>query len=103
MASQTSWMDGYEKYYNAMHNRYITSDKINCESNSSIETMKQWLFDHADGSEIGGVLCFLARSGQTKGTLPSGSPEAGHTYIEKFGTSGGHCMTLVGYHDEIFF
>ncbi len=102
-AGQTSWLDGYDNYYRAMRNRYITSYKINSESTDGIEKMRQWLFDHADGSEYGGVLCFLAWSGQTKGTLPSNSPEAGHTYVEKFGTSGGHCMTIVGYHDEIFF
>lgn len=102
-ASQTSWLDGYDKYYRAMHNRYIESFKINSATTNGIETMKQWLYDHTNGSRIGGVLCFLAWSGQTKATLPSNSPEAGHVYIKKFGTSGGHCMTIVGYHDDIIF
>lgn len=102
-ASQTNWVDGYDKYYTAMHNRYISSYKIDASTDDGIEKMRQWLFDHADGSEFGGVLCFLTWSGQTKGTLPESSPEAGHTYVQKFGTSGGHCMTIVGYHDEISF
>jgi hypothetical protein len=65
--------------------------------------MKQWIFDRADGSVPGGVMGFLAWSGQTRDELPSNSPEAGHTIVIDFSTSGGHCMTLVGYHDGIFF
>lgn len=102
-ASQTSWLDGYDKYYRAMNNRYIKSYRFNSTTNEGIEGMKQWLFDHADGAKFGGVICFLAWSGQTRDKLPSSSPEAGHTYIKKFNTSGGHCMTIVGYHDDIFY
>ncbi len=100
-ASQTSWVDGYDIYYQAMSNRYQESYKVTCTTNDGIEKMKQWIFDRADGSDPGGVMGFLAWSGQTRDELPASSPEAGHTYIKAFGTSGGHCMTLVGYHDEI--
>ena len=100
-ASQTSWSDGYDIYYQAMRNRFQESYRVTCTTNDGIEKMKQWLFDRADGSDPGGVMGFLAWSGQTMGVLPASSPEAGHSYIKAFGTSGGHCMTLVGYNDEI--
>ena len=102
-AGQTSWVDGYDVYYKAMSNRYVESYKVTCTSGDGIEKMKQWLFDRANGSEPGGVMGFLAWSGQTRDKLPSNSPEAGHAYIKKFGTSGGHCMTLVGYNDDIVY
>lgn len=100
-AGQTSWVDGYDVYHKAMGNRYIESYRVTCTNNGGIEKMKQWLFDRADGSSPGGVMGFLAWSGQTRDNLPSSSPEAGHTYIKKFNTSGGHCMVLVGYNDDI--
>jgi hypothetical protein len=100
-ASQTSWVDGYDVYHKAMNNRYIESYRVTCTTNDGIEKMKQWIFDRTDGSDPGGVMGFLAWSGQTRDELPSSSPEAGHTYIKSFGTSGGHCMTLVGYNDDI--
>ncbi len=100
-ARQTSWMNGYQLYYQAMQNRYKENYRIKCTTADGIEKMKQWLFDRGDGSKPGGVLGFLAWSGQTRDRLPSTSPEAGHTYVKRFNTSGGHCMTLVGYNDDI--
>ncbi|MBN2036058.1 MAG: hypothetical protein JW768_04885 [Chitinispirillaceae bacterium] len=100
-ASQTSWVNGYGVYRRAMSNRYVESYRITCTSNDGIERMKQWLFDRADGSNPGGCIGFLAWTDQTRDVLPSSSPEAGHTYIKAFGTTGGHCMTLVGYNDDI--
>jgi len=102
-ASQTSWSNGYEIYYKAMRNRFKESYRVTCTTNDGIEKMKQWIFDRADGSVPGGVMGFLAWSGQTRDVLPPSSPDAGHTYIKAFGTTGGHCMTLVGYHDGITF
>jgi len=102
-ASQTSWLNGYDAYYKGMFNRYIESLKMTCTQSDGITKMKQWIFDRADGSSPGGCICFLAWSGQTSDKIPSNSPEAGHSYVKKFGTTGGHCMTLAGYHDEIFF
>lgn len=103
----TGWINGYEKYYRAMHNRLGKMYRIPVNSGEGILAVKQYLYDHLDGSATGGVACFTASSPQSVGNgagiLPPGTPEAGKLVITGWQPYATHGMTLVGYHDSIRF
>ncbi len=95
------WMNGYDKYFNAMHNRVneIYSIKVNTEA--GIQTLKNWIFDHANGSLAGGLGCFYAEFTNPPGVFPPGVPEAGKHVLTSWGNSSNHAMTICGYNDLI--
>jgi hypothetical protein len=94
------WMDGYEKYYNGMHNRIEGAYKIDVSTPEGLETLKHWLHNHLDGSETGGVASFYANaSGYTH--LPENTPEAGKPVIPSFWGLPSHAWVIVGYNDSI--
>jgi hypothetical protein len=90
------WMSGYDKYYKAMKIRAEEYYKIDAALAANDELIKQYLFDHGDGSPEGGLLVFQANSENwsTGGTGPDGSP-----VFTKLGGGGGHSLTVVGYDD----
>lgn len=97
----TRWMSGYNLYYNAMHNRVEEVYSINVKSPEGIQTLKNWLFDHGDGSSAGGISCFYAQYTNPSAVLPDNTPEAGKAVITSWGASANHSMTIVGYNDSI--
>lgn len=98
----TQWISGYDKYYKGLSNRLKDYFSIYIRSASNLDTLKQWLYDHGNGSSQGGCLVFCADAeGEKIVSLASGTPSAGKKAIIAFGTSGGHAMTVAGYNDEI--
>ncbi len=99
----TSWMSGYPKYYNAMHNRMKGIHSIPVNTDEGVLTLKNWLFDHLDGSATGGVACFSASSNFVENmvSIPAGLPEEGKTLLLSFYPDATHGMTIVGYNDSI--
>ena len=102
---QTRWMSGYAQYYAGMNNRVLDINYINVSTPEGLQTLKQWFYDHGDGSASGGVVCF---GGGVYGTfqtnyLPSGTPEAGKMVVTSWDASVNHAMTFVGYNDSIRF
>ena len=96
------WMSGYDKYYNAMKNKVEEYYKIDASKDSSIELIKQYLYDCGDGSSTGGILCFQANSENwTISTVPSISKDAGKRIFSRLGGGGGHALNIVGYDDEV--
>jgi hypothetical protein len=96
------WVSGYDIYYNAMTNRLSEIFKINVSTPAGITQMKQWLFDHQNGSSQGGCLVQgYNASGEVLGTIPAGLPEAGKKIMYKFGTGGGHAVTIAGFNDSV--
>jgi hypothetical protein len=85
-------MDGYDKWYKAMCNRIDEFYAIKGRDDSYVETAKNWIYDHADGSEFGGTMVI-----QTDG----GSQEIHGDILLHTQACGGHGMTVVGYNDEI--
>jgi hypothetical protein len=63
--------------------------------------LKNWLHNHLDGSEIGGIASFYAQHMSATQMLPYGTPEAGKYVLTSFGGSPNHAMTIVGYNDSI--
>ncbi|MBU2650520.1 MAG: T9SS type A sorting domain-containing protein [Bacteroidetes bacterium] len=95
------WMSGYNEYYNGMHNRINNAYQIYVGDPDGLETLKHWLYDHLEGSPVGGVASFYAQYMSPQAQLPAGTPEAGKWVIISFGGSPNHAMTIVGYNDSI--
>ncbi len=94
------WMSGYEKYYQAMHNRISKVNSINLSNTRGLLTLKNWLNDHLDGSLTGGVANIYIGYYATN-SLPPDSPEAGKQVVTEWDPIATHAMTIVGYHDSI--
>lgn len=94
------WMTGYDKYYNAMHNRIADVYKIDLTTEEGINTLRNWIDNHLDGSEVGGVANFYTNAPYGMPTLPSGTPEAGKYVVTSWGYAN-HGLTISGYHDSI--
>jgi hypothetical protein len=102
---QTRWMSGYEHYHSGMHNRVLDMFSLNVSNPEGLETLKNWLYDHMNGSEAGGLANFAAGvSGSFYMTsLPSGTPEAGKPVVVYWDASVNHALTFIGYNDSIRF
>ncbi|NLA25413.1 MAG: hypothetical protein GX879_10655, partial [Bacteroidales bacterium] len=94
------WMTGYDAYYNAMQNRIHKAWAIKLDTEEGILTLKNWLNDHLDGSEDGGVAFFYANYKGRDGVLPASSAHAGEGVITNWGGTS-HAYTIVGYSDEV--
>jgi hypothetical protein len=97
----TGWVSGYDKYRAAMNNRLRKVYRIPITSAEDILTIKNYLYDHLDGSPTGGVLCYTTSSPNTPMYLPEGTPEAGKAVITSWYPIPVHGMTLVGWNDSI--
>lgn len=96
------WMTGYDRYYSSMHNRIRGVSQIKVNTDEGLLTLKNWLNNHLEGSEVGGLASFYGPSPYSFQILPDDSPEAGKKVMADFGgTSASHAMTIVGYNDSI--
>ncbi|MEZ5146597.1 MAG: T9SS type A sorting domain-containing protein [Bacteroidales bacterium] len=94
------WMSGYDAYYASMKNRLYEVYQIDVSTPEGIQTAKNWLHNHLDGSEIGGVANFYTNAPWGMQTLPTGTPEAGKYVMTSWG-SANHALCVSGYHDSI--
>lgn len=97
----TRWMSGYNLYYNSMHNRIKEAYTIKVNSVEGIQTLKQWIYDHANGSSAGGLACFYAQYNSPWTKLDEGTPEAGKHVITTWSAYPNHSMAICGYNDSI--
>ncbi|NVO21677.1 MAG: T9SS type A sorting domain-containing protein [Bacteroidetes bacterium] len=97
------WMSGYDKYYNAMHNRITDINSIDLSTADGINTLKSWICNHMGAATEGGVAHFYSQYQGVVYVLPPGTPEAGKHVITTWGPSPSHAMTIVGYNDSIRF
>ena len=97
------WVTGYDNYFEGMHNRVKNIWSIHPSTEEGILTLKNWIYDHLDGSPTGGVAGFSAWSPSTSNmrNLPEGTPEAGKVVIISWPGPAVHGMVLVGYNDSI--
>ncbi|MCK9450252.1 MAG: T9SS type A sorting domain-containing protein [Bacteroidales bacterium] len=95
------WISGYDSYYRGMHNRINQIYSIKTNTEEGLNTLKQWIYDHADGSSAGGLACFYAEFSYPPTLLDAGTPEAGKHVIVQWGNSANHSMAIVGYNDSI--
>ncbi|RLD40974.1 MAG: hypothetical protein DRI89_10735 [Bacteroidetes bacterium] len=95
------WLSDYDDYYTAMGNRITEAYQIPCGTAEELITLKHWLNDHLDGSDVGGVASYYAQYMSANYQLPAGTPEAGKYVLTSYGGSANHAMTIVGYNDSI--
>jgi hypothetical protein len=95
------WMSGYDTYYRAMKNRMWEFYSISLKDEEGLTTLKHWIDNHLDGSDIGGlgnIYCSYTSANQT---LPAGTPEAGKHVLTALSSYANHALCVVGYHDSI--
>lgn len=96
------WMNGYDNYYQAMHNRINQAYSIKLDSPEGLQTLKNWIYDHGSGSQAGGLASFSVKfSSPYAMTLPPNTPEAGKKVVVQWDSPADHAMTIVGYNDSI--
>lgn len=95
------WMSGYDKYVRAMNNTIDEIYSIPLNTLEGLNTMRNWLFDHLDGSEWGGLAVFGAHPPYTNEILPPESPHAGFLVMPRIVSSPSHGMTIAGYSDSV--
>ena len=112
-ATNSGWMQGYDKWHRAMFNRaegFYTFPQTLAKEEGRQAT-KRWLYNHnGDTDFYSGGLCYvtLAMTGITTERVadtPS-NREAGAVnkyYIRKWGTEINHAMTLIGWDDRLEF
>ncbi len=99
---QSRWMSGYDDYYSGMPNRTREMLAIDVSEPSGLEVIKNWMYDHLEEDEVGGLVNFSAGvSGWIMDFLPEGTPEAGKNIIVHWDPSVNHAMTFAGYNDSI--
>lgn len=102
LSKHTRWVSGYEVYLRGMENRLKEYFYISIRKPEDIERMKQYLMDRENGSSEGGCFTFGADAdGLQLVNLANGTPEEGKKVLVRFGSGGGHAMTIAGYNDQV--
>lgn len=106
------WMQGYDKWYEAMHNRMLKPRNFpqSIETEEGRNAVKRWLYNHnGDNSFQAGGICGIgvASGGVWKNIPKTAANDAigvtGMYYVEEWGTQVDHALTIVGYDDRIEF
>lgn len=95
------WMDGYDGYFQAMHNRASGMNSIYAGTPEGLLILKHWLHNHLEGSLVGGVANYYAGMPYLPPALPAGTPEAGKHVEIAFEQYASHALTIVGFNDSI--
>jgi hypothetical protein len=97
------WMSGYDRYFQAMHNRVDSWGTLRLRTAEDLRKVKAWLHNHGDPNQkVGGLLYFLVGwRGRKDVKIPAGQHEAGKTLFLSWGDQFTHAMTLVGYDDHV--
>lgn len=112
--SSTEWMTGFDKYKSGMVNRVKTMNIVNLFPNGftkplkhdpeAMLTVKRYLYDHGNGSKVGGLVQFMGFADPLQASEYDGpGKERCSAIIPVFGTQGQHSMTIVGYNDDTWF
>jgi hypothetical protein len=101
LGGPSRWISGYNNYFSGMHNRIEGAYTIKLNTVEGLETLKSWVYNHANGSEHGGVACFYSEFSYPPTVFPVGYPEAGKHVLTQWGNSANHAMSIVGYNDSI--
>ena len=110
--SNYGWMQGYDKWFHAMHNRISSSANFpySLKTEEGRELVKNYLWNHC-GDETystGGIVGVGVASGGDWRMIPKTDVNdalgvSGQYYVHKWGTSVDHALTIVGYDDRIQF
>ena len=101
--SYRGWISGYDKYYRGMFNHLKQVNAIEVNSAAGINTLKNYLFDHLNGSATGGIACYTTSAGAiySMKLLPPGTPEAGKSVVLTWQPNPDHGLTVIGFNDSV--
>lgn len=107
------WMQGYDKWFHAMHNRTIQTYKFpkDVKSEEGRLALKHWLYNHngdPDFHGAGGLAGIGVASSGKWVSIPNTPTNreigvAGMKYVQRWGFQVDHALTIVGYDDRIEF
>lgn len=106
------WMQGYDKWYAAMCNRITRNGNFpqSVQTEEGREAVKNWIWNHNGDTDFkaGGICGIGVASGGNWQRIPKTdiNDEAGVTdqyYVQNWGKSVDHALTIVGYDDRIEF
>ena len=106
------WMTGYDKWFEAMHNRMLTPTHFpkDVGTEEGREAVKNYLWNHNGDTDYhsGGIVGIGVASGGIWKDIPKtpandAAGVTGMSYVSKWGTSVDHALTIVGYDDRIEF
>lgn len=96
------WISGINEWTNGNHNRVGSYNAIDVGTPEGLNTLKNWIHNHLEGSPYGGLAVFAAgATSYIQTTLPAGTHEGGKKVITKWGTVVNHAMTYIGYDDSV--
>lgn len=110
--SNYGWMQGYDKWYHAMHNRISGSANFSNPLNTEEgrEILKNYLWNHCgdESYSTGGIVGVGVASGGNWQKIPKTKTNdqlgvTGMYYVKHWGESIDHALTIVGYDDRIEF
>ena len=107
------WMQGYDKWFEAMHNRISRSANfpLSVETEEGREAVKNWIWNHNGDPDFqgrGGICGIgVASAGDWK-NIPSTPTNnsigvTGKKFVNSWGKTVDHALTIVGYDDRIEF
>ena len=106
------WMQGYDKWYAAMCNRISRNANfpLSVEKEEGREAVKNWIWNHNGDTDFkaGGICGIGVASGGNWQRIPktAANDENGVTneyYVQNWGKTVDHALTIVGYDDRIEF
>ena len=100
------WMNGYDLWYNAMHNRLQSNLHINLNEPENLDILKSWMNNHHEDYDFneGGVAgAGCAITGAVYTQVPAGEYEAGKHIVREWGPQVDHGTTWSGYDDNVGF
>ena len=110
--SDYGWMQGYDKWFHAMHNRISGSANfaIALDKEEGREIVKNYLWNHCGDETFstGGIVGVGVASGGNWQKIPKTTTNdqlgvTGKYYVKNWGSSVDHALTIVGYDDRIEF
>ncbi len=112
--SDFGWMQGYDNWYAAMHNRISGNGNfpLSVETEEGREAVKNWLWNHNGDTDFpAGGICGIGVASRGLVLEPvseshnSGREErlASANYIKQWGPQVDHALTIVGYDDLVRF
>ena len=103
-APDYGWMNGYNRWINAMHNRLKEDVVIDINTAEKLEVLKHWMYNHNGDDDFheGGVAgAALAAGHNSWGVIPDSLYEGGKEIITSWSTQINHATTWSGYDDSV--
>jgi hypothetical protein len=103
-APDYGWMNGYNRWENAINNRLEKNTFITLNKPENLEVLKSWIYNHHGDTDFqeGGVAgAGVATGGMSTTYIPSELYEGGKRIVHHWGPQVDHGTTWSGYDDSV--